>query len=176
MTDKERVLLKLVQLMGLYGRFDDCHSFKVKSFGDPKPGDLVICSTGRGEPHRWTVGYWVERIGGSSGVVREIGTDALCHVTNESFRVVEGAGEEVEFDRLRWKAYKKVLSALRRGRAYGHGVCFHSMIFEGRVATVSLREKWKQEISQTFRIKFYARTTVREVHSILTGGSGSFAS
>lgn len=72
----------------------------------PKPGDIVMCRTGR--VSRWKIAYFVEdcRDGwGGYHLLREIGSNRLCRMSNESLDTLIGVSPNLLLDGLRRKIY-----------------------------------------------------------------------
>lgn len=110
MNDKDRILTTLVDelassrllgrqadgLAGAHGIIADHNGFvRAQFLSDylvrPKPGDIVRCLTSR--DHSWKISRFVEDHGGASGghyLLREIGSQRLCRIGNESLETLVG--------------------------------------------------------------------------------------
>ncbi len=157
MTDKERILTHLVnglasaQLLARGRRYyqedferrpgkpAEGYYVHVAFYREPVPGDLVLCQTSG--THPWTVAWFVEWQAKDRGLalLREIGSERLCNMGNESFKPIVGMqpldlleGEQRQF-------YHRVLRAFGRGNEYAYR--FGGLDFpEKRLARIWIRE------------------------------------
>lgn len=121
LDDKTRVLMNIIESLlftmslgrkdsnGLWvdyrnevdAQFADNHLVK------PKPGDIVMCSTGR--INQWKIAYFVKdcRDGwGGYHLLREIGSDRLCRMSNERLETLIGVPSSLLLDGLRQKIHR----------------------------------------------------------------------
>jgi hypothetical protein len=155
MTDKERILFIIIHRLALQ------YSLKLEYYKEPdgvyfapwlggfgrdeklKSGMLVLCMTGR-SIHNWTVGFLVEKMANTSlggWVVREIGTNRLCNVYNESFLPIMGLSKIDLLEGDDYDFYQKVLKSFKRGGEY-----FYRF---GGIEIIEKR-KWKIYIRELF--------------------------
>ena len=111
MNDKERILMTIIRELkstmlcardprtGLgdfkngFGKDGEYVHFEGTSLGPPpEVGSLVVCDSGY--LHDYTIGFVEEVLGYAECMIREIGTDRLCRVSNESFSKIVGLREE----------------------------------------------------------------------------------
>lgn len=186
LTDRERILVNVVRQMhstmimkckadflssAVNGECDYAHFSCMKK---PSPGDLVLAQTG-GDP-QWKIGWYVEPIGHDGAVIREIGGNALCNYTNESFHPLVGMHKTYLLEGEQYKAHLKVLAAFRKGdeHAYRYG----GVDFEGDEMIVTVRE-WHGGFGRDshpfkVRMKYGKKTTVKSILANLrAGGYGS---
>lgn len=102
------MLLGRKDQQGLWSHYDGVAAqFAGDYLVKPKPGDVVLCKTGHVGP--WKVAYFVEDCGGNAGghyLLREIGTDKLCRMGNESLNTLIGVPPNLLLDGLRKKIYR----------------------------------------------------------------------
>ena len=85
------------------GRGDPEAQFVGSYLVKPKPGDLVMCDTGSVGP--WKFAYFVEDCV-DYYMLREIGSDKLCRISNESLSTLVGISQNMLLDGLRKKIYR----------------------------------------------------------------------
>lgn len=134
--DKTRVLMNVIS--GLSHKsvgFD--HS------GPAQPGDLVMCLSNT--DHEWGISYYVRAEGGEH-LLREIGSERLCRMENESVARIVGLRPSRTWDGLRWEFHEKTVQACYRLDDYTH--LFESMEFaeDSRSATVFIRRRFGSEL------------------------------
>ena len=145
MTDKERILMMLLarltrpRLCGRCGGYEKEQGLPYVSSGEPKAGDLVICqgSWVRGV-HDWVVGYVDEVKGYGHCMIREIGTDRLCDISNESFCTIHNIDGDHLLTGDQHLFQRKVLRAFARGDEYSYR--YGGVEFNGRGVTIWVRE------------------------------------
>jgi hypothetical protein len=141
---------------------------------DKKPvvGDLVLCATsGRIQYHDWVIG-WVKEIHESHEfLIREIGSNRLCRISNERFYVIEGLSELKKLEGDQYRFYIKVVTAMSK---YGDGWrLFSNIKFHEDQVTVSLREKLnglqRDKVQVPFEItfKWHPKMTYKKIALIL---------
>ena len=119
MTDKERILLNIIEQMNFtmsLGRKDPVTGIWTDYRGDLDaqfvsatygkdhlltPGALVFCSTSR--PFPWKIARYVSTVKDKHGnishyVLRELGSDRLCNMSNESLSVLVGVPEQFLYE------------------------------------------------------------------------------
>lgn len=135
-------------------------------------GDLVLCSTSGGRQyHDWIVG-WVKEIHSSNEcLIREIGSDRLCKVSNEQFYIIEGLSDLEKLEGDQYKFYRKVVTAINK---YGDDWRrFSDIKFNEDQVTVSLREKFnglqRNKVQVPFEItfKWNPKMTYKKIATIL---------
>lgn len=149
LTDRERILtniilgLSMTQVLGPGTRtlWESAHFRDLVHFAPwdkAKPGDLVLATTGG--TNRWTVGWYVEDLPGDygGGVIREIGTGALCNYSNETFRPIRNLAPLELLEGEQRQFYLKVLKAFARGDEYLYR--FGGLTFDGASASIRIRE------------------------------------
>jgi len=149
MNDKERILTTIIR--GLYFTFglDSVNrdltgyvSFEHNGFnGMPKVGDLVMCKTSG--IHDFTVGFVEEVIDTAwhGCVIREIGTNRVCKIGNESFATIKGLSSMELLEDKEYRFYFKVLKAFRRLDDFVHK--FGYIEFPGKnIVKIWVRERY----------------------------------
>jgi hypothetical protein len=178
MTDKERILLWLVQKLSRAATKRKEWGVWMESgfcFSSPEPGDLVICETAR-STHEWIVGWYVKRLH-DGAQLRELGTDRLCNVTNESFGIIRGVDRSQNLELLEgWQhrfACKVRRWFWREHNNYGswYGPTFSHIEFpEQRLARIWVRARFggsrageQMAIPYSFDMRFSSRTTCAQI-------------
>jgi hypothetical protein len=108
----------------------------IARYQDPKPGDLVLCKTMN--VNDWKIGWYVQCVGYSEAMIREIGTQRICHVSNEDFAPIVGMPYDEILEGDEYVFYRKVLKAFYRGYEFNYR--FGGVTFDGRDATIWVRE------------------------------------
>lgn len=153
MTDKERILMKIIHRLSLqyalklkWGeKYDGVHFapwIKGNILGDKlKPGMLVLCETSplRGI-HNWTVGFLHSPIP-DGWAIKEIGSEKICNITNESFLPIVGFSKEELLIGEDYDFLQKIYKAFSRGGSY-----FYRF---GGIKIIEKR-KWKIYIREAF--------------------------
>jgi hypothetical protein len=198
-TDKERILLYPLRELANLSWAEDFEyrhvgelkrERRLRSMGDPdsrmwasadnpKPGDLVIATTsGMFHTHPWVVGWYVENLRsgwGFGGVIRELGGDRLCNISNESFYVVKNVNpnDPQLLYGVQYKFYLKVRKAFAKADHYWY--VFHRIAFpEPRLARISIRKKWQGAKPFTVDVPFKSKTTIKFIKETLeSGGLGT---
>jgi hypothetical protein len=161
-TDKERILMSIIHQLSVTNTLGPYHQnwsqgsaayqqdgregafvhFAPWDGSRLKPGMLVLCKTSVArEVHDWAVAYVVEVLGDAECMLREIGSDRLLRMGNESFEPIVGMPEHMLREREQHQFAKKVQAAFRRGGEYSYrygGIDFDASN-AGR-ATVWVRE------------------------------------
>jgi hypothetical protein len=147
-SDRERILLKILHqmrftsLLGPKGQVWSSEPFKeyvhFAPWDAPKKGDLVIATSGGSS--RWAVGFVHEVHNDNHLMIREIGTDAVCDYSNESFTPVKNMAYTDLLEGERYKIYQKVLQAFRKGDEYLY--CYGGVIVDEDTITVRIRERY----------------------------------
>lgn len=158
LTDKERIFLHIIE--GLRStqilcnadasagyirgseayrtREGDGYYVHIATWDKPKPGDLVIGSTGRVD--RFKIAWYVSPPADEFGyhVVREIGTGLLIKYGNEEFKPIRGLYP----DHLLEGAQREFMSKVHRAFAKGDLYCYRygGLRFEEMKAFVTIRE------------------------------------
>lgn len=114
--------------------------FEHIDYRDVKAGDLVMCQTSG--IHAFTIGYVVDKFNHDwQGCrIREIGSERLCNMSNESYIAIRGLDEPWSWEGPRYVFYRKVGKAFRKlddWYRYG-GMKFND---DGTV-TITIREKF----------------------------------
>ena len=146
MTDKERILLNLIKRISI--TYMDSKEHEGVHFahylggfcsgGNLKAGMLVLCmSSGI---HDWTIGYLKEKIN-DGWAVKELDSDRLCNISNESFLPIQGLNKTELFTGDDYIFYNKVLTAFFRGSEYWYRF--------GGIDIIEKR-KWKIWIREAF--------------------------
>ena len=178
MTDKERILFKIIQRMSLtyshkleWGKeYEGVHFAPWKGSllidGKLQVGMLVLCQ-GSGI-HDWTIGYTVEKLYDdySGWIIRELDSDRLCKVSNDSFVPIEGLSNIDLLVKEDYVFYQKILKAFRRGGEnwYRFGGID---IIEKRKWKIFIREKWGGIDGESkpfyFIIKWNKKTSIKYI-------------
>lgn len=168
MTDKERVLLHIISrcypkyLLGMYDT-DRLDLFNKNCSSAIRTGDLVLAvSSGL---HDYTVGYVMDRNSDSEMVIREIGSEKTCNISNEMFYKIDKdlLSDTVLLEGVEYKTYIKVSKAI--SNAGGYSQKFHSITFNDDVCTVNLRKMFTNEILKSFSFKYNSKTTIKEIET-----------
>ena len=134
---------------------------------EAKVGDLVFC-VGSGI-HDWTVGFVDSIYENHHFVIKEIGTDRLCNVSNESFSKIKGLNYETLLLGNERKFRTKVLKAFGRGDEYWYR--YGGVRFDKNHAVIIIREafggmrKSDDEESTPFEVemKWDSRTSIKKI-------------
>lgn len=172
MSDKERILLQLIVNLASTQILAGGQLYSAESFGDhvhfayykkPEPGDLVLCKTSG--IHPYTVGWYVSGSEYGTSVIREIGTDRLCNVSNDSFLPIVGMYKDHLLERDQRAVYLKVQQAFRRGGSFGH--MFGGLDFEVDEIVITIREYMggfgKTSIPYKVRMKWTKTMSVKSI-------------
>lgn len=171
MTDKERILMRLVQRIysnAMYG-IKDVQSWRDLNqgflFGERKPnvGDLVVAFTSI-SPNDFLVGFYM---GPSTGLadgatIREIGSDRLCNYTNENFLKIDKdlIGYEI-LEGTQYEIYQKALKAFKNLRP----IRFHSIDFDGKICHVKFRKMFSNEEIGGISFKYSKKTSIKSIEN-----------
>jgi len=181
MNDKERILMTILenlsftQTLALHGydeakfRKDDTGNDEYVHFGgyNDRPvqkGDLVLCCTTN--VHDWKIGWVHEVTSNDTCVIREIGSNRLCNVSNERFTRIVGLNKSLLLEGDEYIFQQKVMRAFRKGDEYLYrfgGVEFP----EDGVAEIWIREVFggigKPSQPFSFAMKWNKRTSVKRI-------------
>jgi len=174
MTDKERILMRLVQRLA-FGASQ--HQYMLEAEGrkslcgfefhrrQPEIGDLVIAESTR-MMNDWVVGWVAGFNEPDTTVIREIGSDRLCDYSNESWKVLTDTDHEHFLEGKERKFYEKVCKAFARGGEYQHR--YGGLSFDGATATITVREVWDGHGVEAYApvdvvMKWNSRTTINAI-------------
>lgn len=188
MTDKERILMTILnrmhytQILCLFGireaQFADGDNQYVHFGGyddrPVQPGDLVLCNTTG--IHDWKIG-WVHEISGDIHTIREIGSDRLCNISNETFTRIAGLDPSDVLEGDEYSFREKVIKAFRRGDEYMYrfgGVDF----LPDKVARVWVREAHggfgRPSKPFSFEMRWNKKTTIAGIlRAMIENGYGT---
>jgi hypothetical protein len=172
-NDKIRILTTIIRQMTsgfvMAGFPKPQHGAWIESTGwkgeHLKVGDLVVCNTSG--LHDWTIGFVHEIKNdpqwGLTLVLREIGSNRLCNVGNESFFVIKGLSENELWEGQKYKFAKQISKVFCQ---YGDGDRLFSRIefIDDEFANVYIRayfggtqgsgaERMRMEIGRNFIAK-----------------------
>lgn len=173
MTDKERILLCLVQTLFCRSLYNSESIVKwresqpgIMSGKNPlQPGDLVVAASTI-IPNKYMVGF-VNRVLPDCVVIREIGGDSLCNYYNERFYRIEKEilGYEI-LEGIEYITYRKILKAFAQSDN-SYLIRFHSLSFKEKICTVSARKAFEDEKLFEISFKFSRKTTIKEITEAL---------
>jgi len=178
MTEKERILIDIIKQLktaqalshGFYGYKRD--TFKGTREGeyythwglgteerDIKIGDLVMCETMHTSDY--SIGFVHTILTSSNMVIREIGTNRLCNVSNEMFVPLRDIHESILLDGDRRAFRNKVQKVIRKADHTWHlygGIKF----LEDNIAEVTIRTRYGGldcEVPYKVKINWNKRTS-----------------
>jgi hypothetical protein len=141
MTDKERILMVIVSELASSLQQSKWRGGNVDPIGGvtytdveysckPNPGDLVVCnSSGRFTPHPYIVG-WVQEVRDHAHcLIRELGSNRLCDISNESFTRINGIRQVDLLEGHHYKFYRKVCVLVSRNDNWDYRL--RQMTFKG---------------------------------------------
>ncbi len=173
MTDKERILMLLVQRIlsaALYAPEkvrEWMHNQPGIITHDPerelKVGDLVVASTSF-EANDFLVGFVHEPPDHNGTVViREIGSNRLCNYGNEMFLRIpkDLLGEEV-YEGLQYQTVLKVRKAFAKA-AYPYTVRYAGCEFTDHFVLIKGRKVFSNEIVVSFSIPYTSKTSIKSI-------------
>lgn len=187
MNDKERILIniisKLQSAMVLKCKthlidFED-HVHFANNYGflgtkKLKPGMLVLCNSNA--RHDWGVSFLVEPIN-DGWVLREIGSDRLCNMTNESFTPIVGMNKIDLLEGKNREFYIKVIKAFSRGGEYSYR--FGGIDINKNKAVITIREVFGgslrdvKSIPFSFEMKWNKKTSIKNIlNKMIEAGYG----
>ncbi len=180
MNDKERILMNILsnmyftQIVRLKGdrecMFDDGNSEYVHFGGyDDRPiqrGDLVLCQTTG--LHDWKIGFVHQVIDSQACIIREIGGNRTCNVSNERFVRIAGIPDDSLLEGDEYIFKQKVLQAFHRGDEYMYRFGGVDFLAE-HIARIWIREafggvlggKGKMSTPFSFEMKWNKRTSIK---------------
>ena len=180
MNDKERILLvlldemSLTQLLCLRGneeaKFKDETRGEYVHFGayddrEVQKDDLVLCATGN--VHDWKIGWVHEVIDMSTCIIREIGSNRLCNVSNEMFKRIVGVGDSLLLEGEKYIFQQKVMRAFGKGDEYMYRFGGIDFLDDQTVARVWIREAFggidKPSKPFSFEMAWNKRTSVKKI-------------
>jgi len=169
LPDKERILFHIISR--IYPKYildfpkeDSLDKFEKSQFKNIKVGDLILaCTSGL---HNFTVGFADTIINESNIILREIGSQRTCNISNEMFYKIpfELLGKYELFEGVQYKTYIKVQKAISN---LDYCTRFHSMDFNDNKCIVNLRQMFSNEITQTFEFAYSSKTTIKEITRIV---------
>ena len=170
MTDKERILMEIVQrwaiAIPIRTSLREKEDWLVKSnfWGDKeyKKGDLVV-ATSTFTINDWVVGF-VHSVEKDHIVIREIGTKRLCKYYNEAFSIInkEQFGTVNLLEGTQYKTYQKVRKAMQ----YSINK-LRDCRFDGNICTVETRKIFQDELLYSFSFKYNSKTPIKEIVAII---------
>lgn len=192
MTDKERILMVLARNLAstlvcgpVLHRGADCEEDFCAPVGGMRPyvhfatyrkpvvGELVLCARDRTE-HDFTISWLVE--GGQDGnaLLREIGSNRLCQMYNNSYWPIVGMWPDDLLEGEQRSMRGKVIKAIRKSDD-GYIHLFSRIEFPAkRVARVWIRERFggHGQPSQPYAIEFAftGRMTIKAILTALVAG------
>lgn len=163
LTDRERILVctirRLVSVAILSPGSPSSKSiFPGKA--DVQPGDLVVALTSRGDPHEFSVGWYVAPLD-DGAVVREIGSGALCNFRNEDFVPVRlNPSDALEAHTGQRVFYERVRKAINKVWTYWHR--YDDLEFDGDQVTVWIRKAFSDR-RYGLRMPWSKGTTIKSI-------------
>jgi hypothetical protein len=176
MTDKERILIKIIK--NLYSTFiskmhvtgwgsanyEDHVHFAPWDKENIKKGALVLCYTSG--VHDYSIGILKEKIGYSRALIREIGTNRICDIDNESFIPIKNMQEIELLEKDKYIIYCKILKAFNRGDEYWYR--FGGVKFCGKnIVEIIIRERFGGLLNPSkpfnFKMKYNKKTTIKSI-------------
>jgi len=192
MNDKERILTNIVRrlystLLDLPPNFDfskgymgdDYEEVHFKSTGNymiedsVKEGDLVLCITN--PTHDWAIGFVHTVYDLNHLILREIGSNRIGEIYNESFAIIKGMRETEIMDGNRWEIRRKILKAFRWSGEDFHRfnrIEFNDFIYGkggDRDALIWVRAKWGLGEPYSIPIHWNKKTTIKSILAIMRG-------
>ena len=180
MTDKERILMMLLQSMFRKALYDP---WEVNKWQDDQPpllgfsrgvrrplerGDLVVASTSF-RPNDFIVGF-VHEPPDKSGmvVIREIGSDRLCNYGNESFMRLPKhlLGYYELLEGVQYQVYQKVWKAFAAAD-HSYTVRFGGLEYAGNICKVKARKVFSDDILFTFEFHYNSKTSIKSITDII---------
>ncbi len=189
MTDKEIILMKIIkelkstQLLVHGGNSYYKHgehnreTYKDSSVGsyyahfsthaesEVKVGDLVLCDTGF--VHEFSIGFVTQIVSKNDMYLREIGSEKICHVTNESFtRLLDFYSDFIDGERRQLQL--KIIKAMKKIDDFHH--LFGGLSFENDEAIVVVRERYNGfGLTKPYfiRFKWNKKMTIKSLIKIL---------
>ncbi len=145
-----------------------------------KPGDLVICNTSG--VHDFTIAWMVEKLAYSEFLLREIGSERTCRMSNESVWIIRGLTEPWTWEGDKYQFYKKVWNAF--WKAGDDWYRFGGLAFnENNDAVMTVREKFggalslssgEESVPFTVTMPWSKRTSVKAITAaLIAGGVGT---
>lgn len=175
MNDKERILTHLFTTY--YPRYLLCMDNRmnmIQNLSNINIGDLVLAVTSG--IHEFSIGYVVEKITESDMVIREIGSDKICKISNEMFYKIDTShlSKNILLEGIQYELYLKTEKALRKY----NGVSFYQYAlmeieFNNNIATVYLRKKWheyEKETAPKFSFNYNSKTTQKYILNAIEDG------
>lgn len=173
MTDKERILMLLVQRIlsaALYAPEkvrEWMHNQPGIITHDPerelKVGDLVVASTSF-EANDFLVGFVHEPPDRNGTVViREIGSNRLCNYGNEMFMRIpkDLIGEEI-YEGLQYQTVVKARKAFAKA-AYPYTVRYAGCEFTDHFVLIKGRKVFSEEIVVSFSMPYSSKTSIKSI-------------
>ncbi len=171
MTDKERILIMLVQTIyhkSMYNvaavqSWRDMNQGFLFGERELNVGDLVVAVTSF-TPNDFLVGFYMgPPVEGAVGAtIREIGTDRLCNYTNETFLKIDKdlIGYEI-LEGTQYEVYQKALKAFKNLRP----IRFHSIDFDGKICHVKFRKMFSNKEIRGISFKYSKKTTIKSIEN-----------
>jgi hypothetical protein len=193
MNDKERILMSVIRGLrsttglvrnNLWGSENykrdggDGYYVHFAPWKDPQKGDLVLCEAMSIDD--WSVGFVHMVISNHECIIREIGSDRLCRVSNEGFSPIIGMSSIDLLEGAQYGFYQKVLKAFRKGDEFLY--CFGGIDFDGEDAIIWVRERYggiirfREHGSAPFsiRMRWSDKTTIKAIlQAMRDGGYGT---
>ena len=158
MNDKERVLTNIIHqlyfthlLFPPDQDFDDKVHFEHGGWSECKikEGDLILGITNA--THDWAIGFVHAIYDQNHLVIREIGTNRTCEVSNESFVIIRGMRDDELLDGDRHVFRRKVIKAFKWGDEMHR---FNGLEFtDDGEAVIRVRFMWN--VGEPFTIPIY---------------------
>lgn len=176
MTDKERILTHIISRLshsaikysdGRGGQIgnDDVHFVCTTSTNKLKINDLVLCQTSG--IHDFTLGYVVSIDGYSEITIRELTSERIGKIDNDSYLVLKNISEESLLYGEQYKMKQKVIKAFARGDEWLYR--YGGVKFDNNVIHVKVRERAAINNREPFIISFEwnKKMTIKEILQIL---------
>ncbi|MHA1796117.1 MAG: hypothetical protein ACTSUK_08395, partial [Promethearchaeota archaeon] len=133
-----------------------------------KEGMLVLCETsGLRYPHDWKVGF-VETIHSHNDMtIREIGTNRLCRIGNESFVPIIGMKPYQLYEKDEYSFSIKVNKAFKRADEYSHVFGGLEFLPDNEVI-ILVRRKWSDTHKPyDIRMKWHKKITIKKILELM---------
>ena len=169
MTDKERILYKLVQRLFPKVLFPDPNQSEIYRFqqanfdgSDLQKGDLVVATTTI-RPNDFLVGFFEKKVA-ATYFIREIGTKNITHYSNETFyRIPKELLRYEILEGVQYKTYEKCCKALNNCN-----VGFKDIQFEpGNQCILFMRKHFSSECIGCIQFHYTSKTSIKSIQKLI---------
>lgn len=184
MTDKERILTYILSRISHTAvRYSDGYTSKIDNddvyFQYPKDNanglkinDIVLCQTSG--IHDFTIGYVVSIDGYSEITIRDIASERICKIGNDSFLVLKNLSEEQLLYGDKWIMRNKIMKAFAKGDEWLYR--YGGVIFEFDIVHIKIRERLALKNREPFIVsmRWDRTTTIKSIlQAMRDGGYGT---